>query len=163
MIPSDYELYIWVVILIGVAKLFDNMLGNNNSILYNSDYYRVVLYIGVIMVALSICFNIICIPIYGITGAAIATGAAVLCYNSIKLWIVYVKFGFLPFSKKTIVALLIIIGFVLGCYFWEFTFHPLINITLKSVIISLLYVTIIYISNVSNDINTLIKKTLKGA
>ncbi len=163
IIPDEYELYIWVVVLIGTAKLFDNMLGNNNSILYNSNHYRVVLYVGLIMVILSILFNMICIPIYGITGAAIATGIAVFCYNCIKLWIVYSKFGLFPFSHQTIVTLLIIIGFVFGCYFWEFSFHPFVNIALKSILIGFLYIVVIYMSSVSNDINALIKKTLKGA
>ncbi|MEW7278072.1 polysaccharide biosynthesis C-terminal domain-containing protein [Aquimarina sp. 2201CG1-2-11] len=163
IIPDEYELYIWVVVLIGTAKLFDNMLGNNNSILYNSNHYRVVLYVGLIMVVLSILFNMICIPIYGITGAAVATGIAVFCYNCIKLWIVYSKFGLFPFSHQTIVTLLIIIGFVFGCYFWEFSFHPFVNIALKSIFIGFLYIVVIYMSSVSNDINALIKKTLKGA
>ena len=100
IIPNEYELLIWVVILIGVAKLFDNLMGNNNSILYNSDYYRIVLYIGVGMAVLSFALNLICIPRYGLTGAAIATFAAVFCYNIAKLWIVYMKYEMHPFSRK---------------------------------------------------------------
>ncbi len=163
IISDEYELYIWIVVLIGGAKLFDNMMGNNNSILYNSDYYRLVLYVGLGMIVLTIAFNILCIPVFGITGAAIATGVAVFCYNLTKLWIVYAKFGFFPFTRKTLLMLVLITVFVFSFYFWEFPFHPVINIIIKSVLIGLTYISMCYILNVSKDINSLIKKSLKGA
>jgi len=89
LIPEEYELFIWVVILIGGAKLFDNFLGNNNAILFNSDYYRLILYIGIAMAIVACILNWIYIPILGVEGAAIATFTAVFCYNLAKLWIVW--------------------------------------------------------------------------
>ncbi|GAA4277389.1 oligosaccharide flippase family protein [Aquimarina mytili] len=158
MLPEKYELYIWVVILIGGVKLFDNFLGNNNSILYNSDYYRIILYIGVGMAVLMVVLNLICIPVFGITGAAMATFTSVVCYNLAKLWIVNTKFKMHPFSRNTFVAVLLIVLFVLGFYFWEFPFHPVINITLKSFLITISYIVIVYALRVSADINSLLKK-----
>ncbi|WP_108867204.1 lipopolysaccharide biosynthesis protein [Aquimarina aquimarini] len=162
IIPKEYELFIWVVVLIGSAKLFDNLLGNNNSILYCSDYYRLILYIGVGMVVLTVVLNMFWIPVYGVTGAAIATCIAVFCYNSTKLWIVYAKFKMHPFSTKTFLALSLIIIFTFGCYFWELPFHPILNIIGKSIIISLGYVIVVYVLKVSKDINGLIKKIPRG-
>ncbi len=158
MLPEKYELYIWVVILIGGVKLFDNLLGNNNSILYNSDYYRIILYIGIAMAVLTVVLNLLCIPVFGITGAAIATFSAVFCYNLAKLWVVNTKFKMHPFSKKTGIALLLIILFVGGFYFWEFSFHPVVNIFLKSIFITPSYLAILYVLKISPDMNTLIDK-----
>ncbi|MBQ0735407.1 polysaccharide biosynthesis C-terminal domain-containing protein [Aquimarina celericrescens] len=163
IIPDDYELFIWVVILIGVAKLFDNLMGNNNAILYNSDYYRIVLYIGVGMAILSFVLNLICIRLYGVTGAAIATFGAVFLYNLAKLWVVNTKFKMHPFSKKTFLGLLLIIAFSFGFYYWDFQFHPIINIGLKSIVIGGLYTIILYLLRISPDINTIIKKIPRGA
>ncbi|MEW7292960.1 oligosaccharide flippase family protein [Aquimarina sp. 2304DJ70-9] len=160
MLPVQYELYIWVVILIGCVKLFDNFLGNNNSILYNSDYYRLILYIGIGMAVLTVVLNLICIPIFGITGAAIATFSAVVCYNLAKLWIVYTKFNMHPFSRNSFLALLLVIVFVLGFYFWELPFHPILNIILKSFLITTSYTTILYMLKISRDINSLIDSIL---
>ncbi len=158
MLPEKYELYIWVVILIGGVKLFDNLLGNNNSILYNSDYYRIILYIGIAMAVLTVVLNLLCIPVFGITGAAIATFSAVFCYNLAKLWIVNTKFKMHPFSKKTGIALLLIILFVGGFYFWEFSFHPVVNIFVKSILITPSYLAILYVLKISPDMNTLMDK-----
>ncbi len=163
IIPDEYQLFIWVVVLIGIAKLFDNLLGNNNSILYNSDYYRIILYIGVGMAILSFALNLICIPLYGVTGAAIATFSAVFCYNISKLLIVKVKFRMHPFSKNTFLATFLIVVFTFGFYYWDFQFHPILNIALKSVLIGGLYLWIVYILKLSPDINTIIKKIPRGA
>ncbi|AXT50015.1 lipopolysaccharide biosynthesis protein [Aquimarina sp. BL5] len=163
LIPSEYELFIWVVLLIGAAKLFDNLLGNNNSILFNSDYYRLILYIGIGMAILAFILNIICIPIFGVTGAAIATFAAVFCYNVAKIWIVQKKFKMHPFSSKTPFIILLIVIFLFGFYFWDFGFHPMVNISLKSIIIGIIYVSLLYLFKVSEDINDILKKIPRGA
>ncbi|MHA7058869.1 lipopolysaccharide biosynthesis protein [Aquimarina sp. M1] len=160
LIPDEYELFIWVVVLIGSAKLFDNLLGNNNSILFNSDYYRLILYMGITMAFIAFILNFICIPIFGVTGAAIATFTAVFCYNIAKLWIVKVKFNMMPFSRKTFLVILLISGFVFGFYFWNFQFHPIINIGLKSAIIAIFYIVLLYFFKVSKDINSIIKSII---
>ena len=162
IIPKQYELYIWVVVLIGSVKLFDSSLGNNNAILYSSDYYRLVLYIGVGMAILSLLFNMIFIPLFGVTGAAIATFSAVFCYNLAKLWIVKVKFNMQPFSRHSLLAIGLILIFTFGFYFWELPFSPIPNIILKSVIISLSYGIILYFLKISSDINTLVDQRIRN-
>ncbi len=163
LIPEEYELFIWVVLLIGGAKLFDNLLGNNNSILFNSDYYRLILYIGIGMAVLAFLLNWICIPIFGVTGAAIATFTAVFCYNLSKVWMVYSKFKMHPFSKETFSIIALVIVFTLGFYFWDFQFHPILNIVIKSIIIGAIYIALLYFFRVSKDINDLLKKIPRGA
>jgi hypothetical protein len=46
-------------------------LGNNNAIIFNTKYYRAVLFLGVILVFLTVGLNMIFIPIYGILGSAL--------------------------------------------------------------------------------------------
>ncbi len=163
IIPDEYQLFIWVVVLIGVTKLFDNVLGNNNSILYNSDFYRIVLYIGIGMAILSFVLNLVCIRLYGVEGAAIATFSAVFCYNLAKLWIVKAKFKMHPFSKNTVLGLFLIVVFTFGFYYWDFQFHPIANIALKSMLIGGLYTAVLYTLKISPDINAIIKKIPRGA
>ncbi|WP_405206891.1 polysaccharide biosynthesis C-terminal domain-containing protein [Aquimarina sp. LLG6339-5] len=163
LIPEEYELFIWVVVLIGGAKLFDNLLGNNNSILFNSDYYRLILYIGIGMAILAFILNWICIPLFGVTGAAIATFSAVFCYNLAKILIVQVKFKMNPFSSKMLLTILFISAFVIGFYFWDFKFHPILNISIKSIIIGVFYIALLYFFKISEDINAILKKIPRGA
>ncbi len=156
IIPDQYELLIWVIILIGGAKLFDNALGNVNSILFCSDYYKLVLYIGIGIAMLAFALNTVFITQYGITGAGIATFLTIVCYNVIKLCIVYIKFKMHPFSLQTGFGLFFIVAFVLAFYFWNLKFHPFVNIALKSILISISYIGVLYVSKISMDINRLI-------
>ena len=86
--PIAYRGGLLIVLVIGLAKLFDNLIGNNNAILFNSDYYRVVLTFGVFLTILTVVLNIIFIPKFGIEGAAYATFIAMFLYNiSLKLYL----------------------------------------------------------------------------
>ncbi|WP_372920175.1 lipopolysaccharide biosynthesis protein [Salegentibacter sp.] len=158
LIPEEYELSILVVVLISLVKLYDNFLGNNNSILFNSDYYRLVLGVGVFLAVLAFVLNIIFIPLYGIQGAALASFLAFGIYNTSKIYLVYTKFRLLPFLPKTWLVLFFTLAFSLGFYFWEFPFHPIINIALKSLLISSLYLFSAYRLNFSPETRGLIEK-----
>ena len=92
LIPEKFSGGLVIVILIGVSKLIDNLLGNSNAILFNSDYYRMVLLLGVFLVITTIGLNMVFIPIYGINGSAFATFIAVVAYNIAK--ILFVKYAF---------------------------------------------------------------------
>lgn len=161
LIPEEYKIDFSIVILISCVKLYDNLLGNNNSILFNSDYYRLVLGIGVFLAVLAFVLNILLIPEFGLMGAALATFLAFACYNTVKLVIVQKKFKIHPFTRETFYGMLLILVFTFGFYFWDFQWHPVFNIVLKSGIIALLYVLIIYLLKLSPDINGIISKTLK--
>ncbi|MDG1729248.1 MAG: polysaccharide biosynthesis C-terminal domain-containing protein [Algibacter sp.] len=161
IIPEEFSKGLLVVFMISFTKLYDNALGSNNAILFNSDYYRIVLVLGIFLVILMILLNVIFIPILGINGAGIATFLAVFTYNSIKLFFVYRKFKMFPFTNYTFKIGLLLLASVLLFYFWEFPFHPIINIGLKSTLITLIYVFVVYRFNFSDDISILINKYLK--
>ncbi|MEL6304471.1 MAG: oligosaccharide flippase family protein, partial [Bacteroidota bacterium] len=65
LLPETYRDGTLVVFLIGLAKVFDSVLGNINSILYNSQYYKTILLFGVGLAILTIILNWILIPLYG--------------------------------------------------------------------------------------------------
>lgn len=161
LIEDEYRVGLFVVFLISVSKLYDSLLGSNNAILFNSDYYRIVLVLGVALVILMIVLNMLFIPWFGINGAALATFLAIFFYNTIKLFFVYKKFKILPFTANTFkIGCFIFLG-VIAFYFWEFPFYPIINIGLKSFFIGLLYLFFVYRYNFSEDMTSLINKLLK--
>jgi O-antigen/teichoic acid export membrane protein len=161
LIPKDYSGGIAVVFMIGLSKFYDVMLGNNNSIIVNTHYYRTVLLFGVFTVVLMIVLNMIFIPMYGIEGSAFATLLTVAIYNTIKLFFVVKKMDLYPFTNKTLYSLAIIGLCFLLFYFWDFSFNTLINIALKSVLISGLYIVLIYKTRLSEEINNVVDKYLK--
>ena len=163
LIPKDYSSGITVVFLIGLCKFYDVLLGNNNSIIVNTPYYRTVLLFGVFTVVLMIVLNMIFIPLYGIEGSAFATLITVMIYNTVKLLFVVKKMDLYPFTNKTLESLgILAVCFVLF-YFWDFPFHAVINIGLKSILVGALYVYLNYKLKISEDINTVIQANLKKA
>ena len=161
LIPSEYSGGIWVVFMIGLSKFYDVLLGNNNSIIVNTQYYRTVLLFGVFTVVLMIVLNAIFIPMYQIEGSAFATLLTVAIYNTIKLLFVVKKMDLFPFTYKTLYSLVILALCFVLFYFWDFPFHPIVNIGLKSILLGSLYVLLIYKANLSEEINGVIQKWLK--
>ena len=162
LIPKDYSGGIMVVFLIGLSKFYDVLLGNNNSIIVNTIHYRTVLLFGVFTVLLMIVLNMIFIPLYGIEGSAFATLLTVMIYNTIKLFFVIKQMNLFPFTVKTLYSLGILAVFFLLFYFWDFPFHAIINIGLKSILLSVLYILLIYKAKLSEEINGVISKFLKN-
>lgn len=161
IIPEAYRGGYKVVIWIGLIKVFDNLLGNGGSILYYSDYYKVTLVGGLIIVALAIIFNAIFIPMYGILGAGIATFIAFLLYNLLKLILVYRRFKIVPFHVKTFYVIILLSVLFLAFAYWNFGFHPLIDIVLKSIILSTLFIFLIMRFHLSDDLMGLVRTLFK--
>lgn len=161
LIPKEYSGGLLVVLLIGLAKLYDSLLGNNNSILYNSDYYKTVLVMGVCLAVMTILFNFWLIPLYGLNGAALATFLAICIFNTAKLFYVQAKFKIQPFTIDTlkILGLLLLIGAPL--YFLELPFYALLNIAIKSVFVVVVYIVVLYKFKISEDVFGVLSKFLK--
>lgn len=160
VIPGDYEAGLMSVFLIGLGKFYDVILGNNNAIILNTKYYRWVMVFGLLLVAMMIVLNMIFIPIYGITGSALATLISIFVYNTIKLLFVVKKMKLYPFTANTFKSFVIICVLFLAFYFWEFPFNPYINIILKSTLITIVYVYLNYIFKISTDINYVIRNVI---
>jgi O-antigen/teichoic acid export membrane protein len=152
LLPESYRSGFMIVLWIGLAKVYDSLLGNNNSILYNSNYYRAVLLMGVFLAILAILFNMWLIPKYGLDGAAIASFSAFFIYNTIKLLYVKMKFKITPFTSETFKVLSLLLLIAALFYFLQFPFHPILNIALKSLLMTAMYVGILYRFNISEDI-----------
>ena len=152
LLPKAYRGGYMIVLLIGFTKLFDALIGNNNAILFNSDYYRALLLMGVLLAVFAILFNWLLIPVYGLNGAAFATFMAICIYNTIKLIYVRLKFNIMPFTGETIKIAGLLVLMVAIFYFVEFTFNPLVNIVLKSILITSAYIGILYRFKISEDV-----------
>ena len=161
ILPTKFTGGLFAVLIVSLAKLYDNSLGNNNAILFNSDYYRMVLFFGVLLAIMAIVLNAVFIPIYGIEGSAFATFLAVFIYNTVKIIFVKRKFNMLPFTRGSAKILIILILLSVAFYFWDFPFYPIVNMIFKSGLIALIYFSLIYKLNVSEDISFQIKKYLR--
>lgn len=161
-LPDEgYDKGLFVVFTIGLSKYFDVILGNNNSIIFNSKYYKMVLFLGVLLVFVVVGLNFIFIPMYGINGAALATLIAIGMYSFAKLLFVVLKMKLFPFTKNTIVSLVLALITFGVFYYWDFNFHPFINIILKSILVTIFYLGLSYYLKISSDINFVMMSVFK--
>jgi O-antigen/teichoic acid export membrane protein len=161
MVPKEYSGGIIVVFMIGLSKYFDLILGNNNAIIFNSKYYRAVLFLGVGLVFLTVILNMIFIPIYGIIGSAFATLLSITAYSVAKLLFVVKRMNLYPFTIQTLHSLAVTFVIFVLFYFWQFPFHPLIAIGLKSILVTIVYVYINYKWIISKEINQVLVSFFK--
>jgi O-antigen/teichoic acid export membrane protein len=161
VLPEEYRGGFIIVFLIGLTKVYDSLLGNNNAILYNSDYYRTLLGMGILLAVLVVLLNIWLIPTLGLNGAALATFIAIVIYNTIKLVYVKSKFNILPFTLETVkvFGLLLVLGSVF--FFVTLPFHPIVNILLKSALTVILYLALLYRFKISEDVYGMLSRFLK--
>jgi len=143
----------WVIFFIGLGSLIDMTTGANSSILGSSPRYKVQSFFLVILVILLIMTNLLLIPIYGITGAAIGGAVSLSILNLLRFLYLWYKFNLQPFNLKFI--LVAAIG--LSAYFIT-TLLPvlpsfIIDIFVRSSILTILFCLPIYLLKLSPDIN----------
>ncbi len=157
----DYKEGIMVVFMIGLSKYFELILGNNNAIIFNTKYYKTVLFLGVLLVVIAVGLNAIFIPIYGIIGSAFATLLSITIYSLAKLLFVVKRLQLYPFTIQTVYSLMVTFILFIAFYFWEFPFSPIISIGFKSILVTLLYVYINYKFVISIEINQVLDVVFK--
>ena len=155
---KDYSTGLTVLVIISVVKLSDALVGFNNAVLLNSPYYRTVLFLGVFLVIGTVLMNMWLIPLYGINGAGLATLIAFSSYNLLKSVFVYRKYNLQPFYKETLQTTLFGIVAIGGFFFWDFPFHPLVNISLKSLLVGGFSVFFLLKLGISEELIRLIRR-----
>ncbi|QHT70487.1 oligosaccharide flippase family protein [Rhodocytophaga rosea] len=163
LIPNGeiYRAGKYVVLFIGLARLFDMATGVNGEIILQSRYFRFNLISVAILAILIVGTNFIFIPLYGINGAAFATALSVFLYNILKFMFLWIKYRIQPFSHQTIYILLIT-GFTYVAAALLPAPEPALissftNIVLRSAIISILFGGLILGLGISKDANLLLK------
>ncbi len=173
IIPEGYSGGKQVVLMISFAKMYSVFLGNNRDIINNSRFYRITLPVGLGMaISVYILNKLFYFKMnYNTEGLAFATLLTIFVFNSFKLWFVHKKMKINPFTSKTILIFSIISVLFLTCYFWNFSIpeiylynipvHPIINILLKSMVITSIYLYAVVKFKISEQINSLADRFIK--
>ena len=163
MLNQDgYSIGIPIAIIVSFGKLYSMSIGCINNIISNSKYYYYTFWFSLFSSVLAVVLNIYLITDYGIVGAAYATLIVIIIMNSLKLYLIKVKFNIHPYSKDTAkIIVLSIIGFVIFSNL-KLDFQPVLNIIIKSSLILILYTLSAYIFRLSDDVNIFIDKFNKN-
>ncbi len=131
----------WVFFFLMMGRLLDMFFGINGSIFSTSKKYKYDLVFTLILIGLVYILNLLFIPIWGITGAAISTAIAVATYNIGRIlfvWNVYKLHPFIPNQFK-------VIGLAIFTLFTWSKFSLLIENEWLNVICSGFYLLIVFV------------------
>ena len=158
------ELYsdaILVVLMISLAKLIQMSFGCGPAILATSSFYKITLPFSIAM-AISVYFlNDVLIDLYGINGAAISTLIFLSVFTFLKVLFIKHKLKINPYNFNSIKIILIVMLMYLSISYVGFMHSAFIDIVLRSVIVSIIYIGLVYYLNLSTAINNIIKSLFK--
>jgi len=159
---EGYSKGIPIVIIVSFAKLYSMSIGCINNIISNSKYYYYIFWFSIISSVLAVVLNLYLIQDYGIVGAAYATFIVILIMNSLKLYLVNLKFKIHPYSYDTLKIILLTTFMYVIFNNLKLTLDPVISIAVKSTLILILYTLAAYIFKLSDDVNIFIDKFNKN-
>lgn len=144
----------YIILILGLARLFDMATGINLVLLTVTRFYRIEAFLAVFLLILVIATNYIFIPIYGIFGAAMGTTAMFLFFNLFVFIFIWIKLKMQPYSLATLA--MVILGLAAGAivYFLPLNLNnTMLLIATKSAMFVALYFVPVYFLKLSPDIN----------
>jgi len=151
----------YVIFFIGLAYLIDASTGVNGVILATSRFYKYESFFSVALIGVTIAANLLFIPHYGVTGAAIASALTLFIFNLARYLFILLIFKMQPFTYRT--PLTIIIGLL--AYFLTDLIPPFSNFIadglLRLAMITLLFGGTTYLLELSEDLNGIIDKMIR--
>jgi O-antigen/teichoic acid export membrane protein len=150
----------WVVFFIGLSKLFDMATGVNQEIVGTSRYYKIDLLFYLFLVVIAIISNSIFIPIYGMTGAAIASAISIFLFNAIRYLFLFYVFKIQPFSFDTLKVFFIFLITFYASYFITPFSNFIIDLILRSIIVLILFGGLVLLFKISDDVQNIVNSTI---
>ena len=143
-LPEGYQQGASVVLIISFGTLINMITGANAPILFNSDKYRWGAFFLIALAVLSVVFQMVFIPRFGLNGAAIATVSCYILYNLFMTTVIWRFYNLHPFDRKMIpVAAAIVFCFIVN-YFLPVMENKIADMVSRSAIITLIYLAFVY-------------------
>lgn len=154
LLPPEYTIGKYVFFYLGISKIIDLGTGVNSQLLSTSKLWRFDLISSAVLIVLSIPLNYMLIHSYGILGSGYAALLSMFVFNVIRCLFIWKKFALQPFTMQTVKALMI--GLVAyGAVAWApHISQPIIDIIVRSICFSGIFIAGILALRVSEDINS---------
>jgi O-antigen/teichoic acid export membrane protein len=161
ILPAEFLTGKWVILLVGCGFLTDMAVGVSYVIVANSRLYKYGTYYLLLMVVLVILFNLVLIPLLGITGAAMSFLLTKLIVNLTLMYFVKRRFRMMPYNYKFLMVILFGgIAFLAG-WFIPLMTNLYLDILVRSAVITVIFMALIIFFRISEDINERIVYYLK--
>jgi len=159
ILGPEYQEAKWVIFFIGLGYLIDMATGANGLVIGYSKYYRMSFWFILILVFLVLIFMYLFIPVWGITGAAIAIALSFFINNFMRFFFLKIKYELQPFTYHFLIVIIaFMIAYSAGSIIPQLTL--IWDIAIKSTVFAILFFAIIVGFNISSDLNVTIKKIL---
>jgi O-antigen/teichoic acid export membrane protein len=160
ILPPVYASGKWVLIIYSAGILVNTVIGLAGNITEISKYFRFnTLFLG-LSILIQFALSYLFIPMWGITGAALATVITLVSISLFQAALQRIAFGIVGVSRKLfIVALAGIAGYFTSLLLPRLPLAA--DIIVRSGIVTLVFTSIIFLMKISPEVNSLIEKSLK--
>ena len=156
LFPDHFVFGKYAFFLLAIGNLLQVALGVNGPIIWNSPKY-IVSSIGVpILAGIVILTNFYFIPRYGIDGAAFATVLSKFIFNIAMFLFLLLKYKMQPFSWRNLYVVAIGTGVVLLVDIIPDQGSFILDVTVRSLSVTALFVPAILLPKISSEINNMI-------
>lgn len=151
----------YVVLFIGLAHVIQMLSGVSGVILQSSSYYKMQTVFMMMYGLLVIITNVIMIPMWGITGAAIASLTATFFFNLSKYLFLLKKYKFQPFNYRYFLVIIIsLLAYYAGTLLPKLDWF-VFDIAIRSLIVGGVYLILSFVFRISKDFNEFVKRFLQ--
>ena len=160
LLPKEYEQGKWVILFMMMAKLFEMTTGIGNIIIAVSRYYRYQTWFMLFLIVLVGLTNLLLIPRYGITGAAIASALSSFVYNLVRIIFIWARFKMQPFRWNFLKMFLVAAATYLLSLFIPTIHNYIWDILIRSCFILFFYGVSVFLLKISATVNQLLGQSV---
>ncbi len=155
ILPDEYGASMWVIVFLGIGNLVNVSSGISGSILATSTLYRYQTWLMFLLIGVFVVTSIVFIPLFGITGAALAAMVSNIIFNTLGFVIVGKTFNLWPYRmthlRMTLIGLIVLIP---GYFLPQMSLVP--DILVRSSLVAILFTAGLYFWGLSEDMNRLV-------
>ena len=142
----------WVFLFLMIGRLMDMYFGLNGAIFSTSKKYKFDLLFTILLIGTVYGLNLVLIPIWGISGAAISTAFALIIYNVGRVVFVWRIYKMHPFTINQFKMIgLAILTLILGDLLKTVVTHRITTVFIQCILILLLFVLPIIRFNLESE------------
>ncbi len=151
-----------VLIILSIANIIEMGTGINGQIIGTSTLWKFEFYTNIILgIIITTCSYFFTKYLFGINGPALALLFGIIVYNFIRIYFLYKKYDFSPFTKKTILAVTIL---PLIIFLAKMSLHYLsfyIGLIIANGFMATMFALSIYKLNISPDVKPIVHQFLR--
>jgi hypothetical protein len=152
----------YVLLILSIANIIEMGTGINGQIIGTSTLWKFEFYTNIILgVIITTCSYFFTKYLFGINGPAVALLFGIIVYNFIRIYFLYKKYGFFPFTVKTLQAI-IVLPFIILVGKICIQYLPFyVGLISANIMIATLFVLSITKLNLSPDVKPILNNILK--